>query len=141
MKEKIIKTAKIVLIVFGVLFLIQILLFVIVLISINSLSRFDNLQKIDFSSKQFSNKPKEMTPIIDYVEDYQIKNNKYPEKLEGVKIKKNLDYKYETSKDGNCYSITINKKGRVQEYQHCKSNSNDSSSTSESYVEYSNNER
>lgn len=137
MKEKVLKTVKIVLIIFGVLFLLQILFFIAIYVSAISFSNFNSIEKFDFSSKQFSKKPKEMSSIINYVEDYQTKNNKYPENIEDVKIKKDLDYKYETTKDGNCYSITINKKEKTKQYQHCKTSSNNSSSTSESYVEYS----
>jgi len=144
MKEKLIKTLKIVLIIFGVLFLIQILLFILIMLGLFSLSSAKTIDLIspkmfdfDFDKVQVQATPKEMQPIINYVEDYQIKNNKYPEKLENVKVKDNLDYKYEISKDANCYTITVKEKNKTKQYQHCKTSSDNSNSTSQSYVEYS----
>ena len=135
MKDKLLKALKIILIIFGILYLAQILLFLLIMTGLFSIGSTKTLD-FDFNKVQSSTKPKEITPIINYVEDYQIKNNKYPEKLENVKTKKNLDYKYEISKDGNCYSIELNEKNKVKQYQHCKTASDNSSATSESYVEY-----
>ena len=143
MKEKVLKVLKIVLIVFGVLFLLQIIIFALMMIGLFSLGSaktldFNSKFNMDFDKIQTSSKPKEMQPIINYVEDYQVKNKKYPEKLENVKVKNKLDYKYEVTRDGNCYTVTIKEKNTTKQYQHCKTASDNSSSTSESYVEYSN---
>ena len=144
MKEKLIKTLKIVLIIFGVLFLIQILLFILIMLGLFSFSSAKTIDlanpktfDIDFNDVKALKSPKEMEPIINYVEDYQLKNKKYPEKLENVKVKKDLDYKYEISKDANCYTITVQEKNKTKNYQRCKSSSDNSNLTSQSYTEYS----
>ena len=144
MKEKVLKALKVVLIIFGVLFLIQILIFLFMMIGIFSLSSaktfdFNTSFDKDINKLQSSSKPKEIQPIVDYVEDYQAKNKKYPEKLENVKVKDKLDYKYEVTKDGNCYTVTVKEKNTTKQYQRCKISSDNSSSTSESYAEYSGN--
>lgn len=136
MKEKCFKALKIILIIFGILFLIQILLFGLMMLGMFWFSPVKDLD-FDYSKIQNSTKPKEMLPIINYAENYQAENKKYPEKIENVKTKKDLDYKYEVTKDGNCYTITIKEKNTSKQYQHCKTASDNSSSTSESYVEYS----
>ena len=142
MKEKLLKALKIILMIFGALFLIQILLFFLIMIGFNSLTSikaldFDKNFDKDFNkAAQVSSKPKEMNPIIKYAEDYYTQNNKYPEKLENVKVKDKLDYKYEVTKDYNCYTITIKENKTTKQYQHCKTLSDNASSTSESYVEY-----
>ncbi len=136
MKEKLFKALKIVLIIFGVLFLVQILFFCLIM---SGLFSFASGKSFDFNMDKIQSptKPKEIQPIVNYVEDYQLKNKKYPDNIENVKVKNNLDYKYEVTKDGNCYTVTVNAKNKVQQYQHCKTSSSNSSSTSESYVEYS----
>ena len=101
MKEKVLKVLKIVFIIFGILFLIQILIFAIMMIGAFSFANAKtpdfNFVDFDFDKVSVSTKPKEMLPVINYVEDYQIKNKKYPENVENIKLKRNLDYKYETT--------------------------------------------
>lgn len=132
MKQRIINVLKLFLMVLGALFLLQLLVsFCIVLGLIN----FANAD-LDFINTDKKVKP--IQPIINYVEDYRAKNGKYPEKLENVKLKKGLDYKYEITKDGNCYTITVKSKkdNLVKQYQYCSLGDKNSSSKSESYVEY-----
>ena len=136
MKEKLFKAVKIVLIIFGIIFLIQILLLGLIVLGIISLGSVKTFN-FNFDKIQNATKPKEILPIVNYVEDYQLKNKKYPEKLENVKVKDGLNYKYEVTKDGNCYSIKIEEKSTNKQYQHCKTASDNATSTSESYVEYS----
>ena len=137
MREKLLKTLKIILIIFGVLFLIQILIFVLIMFGFFSLTSAKSLDFKQDKIETFSNKPKKIQPIINYVENYYKENKKYPEKLEDIKLKENFEYQYDTTKDGNCYSIKVEEKNTVKQYQHCKTVSENSNSTSESYVEYS----
>ena len=58
--------------------------------------------------------------------------------ISNLKLKKGLEYKYEPSKDGNCYTIKINKDKQTKQYQRCLIQGENSNSTSESFVEYSN---
>ena len=83
MKERLLNVLKVFFIVLGVLFLLQILIgFGIVL-------GFVGFANVDFNYIEHDNKKlKQIKPIIKYVEDYKIQNGVYPEKIEGVKIKK-----------------------------------------------------
>ena len=138
MKERLLQALKIILIIFGILFLIQIIIFGLMMIGIFSFASLKPVDfNFDFDKVQSNTKPKEMLPIVKYVEDYYSTNNKYPEKIENVKVPQKLDYTYEVTKDGNCYTLTIKNKAKTKQYQHCKTLSDNSSSTSESYVEYS----
>ncbi|MBR3605683.1 MAG: hypothetical protein IKL52_06615 [Candidatus Gastranaerophilales bacterium] len=133
MKERLLNVLKVFFIILGVLFLLQILIgFGIIL----GLVGFANA---DFSYIKVDNKKiKQIQPIIKYVEDYKIQNGAYPEKIEGVKVKKGLEYKYSTTKDKNCYTIKADlKDGVIQEYQRCSIDTPNSNSNSESYMEYS----
>lgn len=132
MKERLAKVIKWFLMILGGLFLIQLLL---VLAVINGFIAFS---KADLNFINTNKKIKPIEPIVKYVEDYRLKNGKYPEKIEGVKLKKDIDYKYDVSNNGNCYSIVINSKkdNSKKHYQYCQLNSQNSSSKSESYVEY-----
>ena len=76
MKEKLFKALKIILIIFGILFLIQILFFGLIILGLFSAGSAMTFN-FNFDKAQNSTKPKEMLPIINYVEDYQLKNNKY----------------------------------------------------------------
>ena len=139
MKERFLNVLKWFFIILGIIFFIQILLAVLFFICFSMQTKI-NFNKIgDFSPSK--NNFKQIQPVINYVEDYQAKNNKYPDKIENdFKINKKLDYKYESSKNGNCYTITVNssKDNKTKQYQHCKVSSDNSSSSSESYVEFSN---
>lgn len=135
MKERLINIIKWFLIILGVIFLIQIL---IVLGAVIGISKFANS---DMNiNKNTSLKLKQMQPVINYAQDYYNKNGKYPVEIDNVKLNKNLEYKYETSKDLNCYTITTKdkKSNTTKQYQHCSTKSENSNSSSESYVEYSN---
>ena len=65
---------------------------------------------MDFNYTSTDKKLKPFQPIIDYVDTYYEENSKYPDKLGNIKLKKDLDYKYETTNDGNCYTITVKSK-------------------------------
>lgn len=133
MKERLINIVKWFFIVLGVLFFVQLLLVLGAVIGLT------NFAKADFGTAQNqSQKVKEIQPVINYAENYRTENGKYPEKIENVKVKKNLDYKYEISKDGNCYTVTTKseKNNLTQQYQHCTVNSENSASSSESYIEF-----
>ncbi len=134
MKERFLKVLKWFFIALGVLFLIQILIGIGFVIGIANFARAD--MNIVGNTK---NKLKQIQPIINYVEDYHDKEGKYPQDLEGIKLKKDLEYKYETSNDNNCYTVTINSKkdNLTKQYQHCAVNSKNSASNSESYIEFS----
>lgn len=131
MKERSIAFLKWFFIILGIIFFIQILLMILAFVGIKS-SYYTSFKVQDNSSKI-----KEIKPIIEYVENYQRENNKYPDKIENVKVKKDLNYSYETTKDKNCYTITIDKKDSIKQYQSCKLNLKNSTSASESFVEYS----
>ncbi len=134
MKEKIFEVIKWVLIALGIIFLIQILIIIGAFIGISRLS------KMTFDIPNADKIQKELRPIVDYAESYRDKNGKYPQNIENVKIKKDIDYKYEASKDFTCYTITAKtkKNSSTKQYQHCRQNSDNSQSSSESYVEFSN---
>ncbi len=139
MKERCLNVLKWFFIILGIIFFIQILLAILLFISFSLQTKINFNKAGDFSSSK--NNLKQIQPIINYAEDYQAKNNKYPDKIEdSVKVNKKLDYKYENSKNGNCYTITVNssKDNKTKQYQHCKISSDNSSSSSESYVELSN---
>lgn len=135
MKERLINVLKWFLMILGVIFLIQ---FLIGLGIIFGLVGFANAD-LDFINTDKRLKP--IQPIIDYVEEYKEENGKYPDKLGDIKLKKDLDYKYEVTKDGNCYTITVKskKENMTKQYQYCSMDKDSATSRSESYVEYSNN--
>ncbi len=135
MKERFLNVLKWFFIIMGVLFLMQMLLIAGAFIGLSSFAKTD-INTIGSKSPKI----KDIQPIINYVEEYQLKNGKYPEKVENVKVKKGLNYKYEISKNANCYTITTKKeKDNMQsQYQHCKVSSENSNSSSESYVEFNN---
>ncbi len=135
MKERFLNVLKWFFIILGVLFLMQILLVAGAFIGLSSFAKAD-INTIGSKSPKI----KDIQPIINYVEDYQMQNGRYPEKVEKVKVKKGLDYKYEISKNANCYTITTKKEKEnlTSQYQHCKVSSENSNSSSESYIEYNN---
>jgi len=133
MKERLINVIKWFFIILGVLFFVQLLLVLGAIVGIN------NFAKADFNVVGNQNqKIKEIQPIINYAENYRKENGKYPEKVENIKVKKNLNYKYEISKDGNCYTISTKteKNNTTRQYQRCKVDSNNSASSTESYIEF-----
>ncbi len=132
MNKRLINVIKWFLMILGGLFIIQLLLVFAVIYG------FIGFSNADLNFINTDKKIKPIEPIIKYVEDYRLKNGKYPEKIEGVKLKKDIDYKYDVSNNGNCYSIVINSKkdNSKKHYQYCQLNSQNSSSKSESYVEY-----
>lgn len=138
MKERCLKILKWFFIILGIIFFIQILF--VFFLSMNFFTQdkinFNRINKLS-SAKNTNSK---IQPIINYVENYRDENNKYPDTISSdVKTDKKLDYKYEVSKNGTCYTITVNKdkQNKYTQYQHCKDTSANSSSSSESYIEYS----
>lgn len=134
MKERLINVLKWFLMILGVLFLLQFLIGLGVIFGLVGLANAD----LDFINTD--KRLKTIQPIIEYVEEYKEENGKYPDKLGDIKLKKDLDYKYEVTKDGNCYTITVKskKENMTKQYQYCSLDENNSTSKSESYVEYSN---
>ena len=132
MKERLLNVLKVFFIILGVLFLIQVLIGLGIIFGFVGFANTDfNYLKVDYK------KLKQIQPIIKYVEDYKIQNGSYPDKIENIKVKKDLKYEYSTTKDKNCYTIKANLKNDiVQEYQRCSIDTTNSSSKSESYVEY-----
>ena len=132
MKERLLNVVKVFLIILGVLFLIQMLLIIGAIIGLVNFSNidFENSPKVNFQAK-------EMQPVIKYVEEYKNENGVFPKDISNLKLKKGLEYKYEPSKDGNCYTIKINKDKQTKQYQRCLIQGENSNSTSESFVEYS----
>lgn len=132
MKERLFNVLKWFLIALGVLFLIQMLIMTGVFIGIR------NFTEPNITSASNNKNLKDMQPIINYVENYMEKNNKYPQSIQNVKIKPDLYFKYEVNKDGNCYTITTNSKKDTisKQYQHCSIQDGNSKSSSESYIEF-----
>ena len=132
MKKRLTNVIKWFLMILGVLFLL------LLIIGLGVILGFTGFANADLDFLNTDQKLKPVDPIIKYVEEYKEENGKYPEKVEGIKLKKDLEYKYETTKDGNCYTITIkSKKDNIKrQYQYCSMDSENSSSKSESYVEY-----
>ena len=134
MQERLLKVIKLFFISLGVIFLVILLL---------SFVAFFSLSKLPYEHNTLSNnaaKLKQIQPIIDYVEDYQNKNGKYPKALGEIKINKKIEYKYETSNDSNCYTITSSSKkhNSTQKYQRCLIKTDNYTSFSENYSEFSN---
>lgn len=135
MKQRLMNVLKWLLVAFGILFLIQLLIVIGVILGIKG---FSNL---DYSINKHSNKNlKPIQPIINYAQDYRLKHGKYPDTIEGIRIKPDLYFKYETSSNNACFSVTTKSKkdNLTRQYQRCSINSDNSNSSSESYVEYSN---
>lgn len=133
MKERLANVLKLFLMILGVLFIIQFLIGLGIVFGFIGLTNHD----LDFINTDKRLKP--IQPIINYVEEYKEENGKYPDKLGDIKLKKDLDYKYEVTKDGNCYTITVKSKKEklTKQYQYCSMDKDSATSKSESYVEYS----
>ena len=93
MKERFLTVLKWFFIALGVIFFIQILL---VLGAFLGILAFSNTT---FKMPENVNTMKDIKPIINYVQDYQKDTGKYPKTVEGIKLKKDLVYKYEPSKE------------------------------------------
>ncbi len=134
MKERFLTVLKWFFIVLGIIFFIQLLLILGAFIGIITFANST------FKMPENINKMKDIKPIINYVQDYQKENGKYPETIENIKLKKDLTYKYEPSKDFNCYTVTLKskKENLTKQYQQCMVKTDNSTSSSESYVEFSN---
>jgi len=132
MKERLLNVIKWFFIILGVLFLFQLLIGFGLFLGIMGL--FDD----DINMINYEKKLKPMQNTVKYIEDYRVQNGKYPSNLDGVKLKKNLEYKYETTKDSNCYLLKIKSKkdGVVKQYQRCYFDSENGTSSSQSYSEY-----
>ena len=135
MKEKIINVLKWFFIVLGVAFLVQILIVITAFVTMKRVTAV-NFETIETNIK----KPSEFIPIINYAQEYYDKNGKFPQNIDGIKLKKNLEYDYKTTKDLNCYTVTVKSKKNdiTKQYQCCKMQDKNSNSNSESYVEYNN---
>ena len=132
MKERLINVIKWFLMILGVLFLMQLLVGFGIILGVVGFANAD----LDFLNQD--KKTKSIEPIIEYVEQYREQNGKYPSEVENIKLKKGLEYKYELTHDGNCYEITTKSKkdNLKRQYQYCIMDSQNASSKSESYVEY-----
>lgn len=132
MKERMLNVLKWFFIVLGVLFLFQLLigfgLFLGIMGFVDDGIGFVNLDK----------KFKQAQKAIKYIEDYRVQNGKYPSNLEGAKLKKNIDYEYEATKDFNCYVLKFKskKENLVKQYQRCYFESDGGMSNTQSYTEY-----
>lgn len=147
MKERFLKVLKWFFIVLGVIFFIQIIIVLLIAVGLALPFRYDFGAKNNFSSSEKTFK--HIQPVINFAEDYYKENNKYPDKIdENIKIKDLYEYEYKTSKDNNCYTVTLKPVQRqtllpeknnekIRQYQHCQANSENSSSSSESYLEFS----
>ena len=133
MKQRLLNVLKWFFIVLGVFYLIQ-----VIFVS-GALVGLIGLTKIDFNKFENISKKNSLNSVINYIEDYKIKNNAYPKNLEGAKLNKKSAYNYELSKEGNCYTIKETTKDNVvKEYRRCSSNSSNSSMNTQSYIEYKN---
>ena len=131
MKEKFLKFIKWFFIVLGILFFILLILLSGIIIAFNRMG--------DFSIKtpKFENRfHGDMAKLIKYVKDYKEKNGNYPENIEGVNIKKDLNYEYKVFENGNCFSIDLNENNTQKQYKYCANGSDDSTFNGESYSEY-----
>lgn len=133
MKERFLNVVKWFLIILGILFLLQSL---IIIGAILGLVSFANFGSSGFDFKKPKNDIKEMAPIIKYVDKYFEENGQYPKNIDEVKLNKKYDFKYELSKDENCYSIEAKSKksDEIKQYQECSTKSDDSSSYSQVYM-------
>ncbi len=129
MKERFLNVGKIFLMVLGILFLIQ---FFLIIGAIMGLVSFANY---GFKMPK-NNEIKEINPIAEYVDKYKQENGYYPSDISEVKLNKKYDYKYELSKDKNCYTVTLKSKkdATVKQYQQCSTQDENSSSHSEVYM-------
>jgi len=140
MKEKLINIIKWLFIILGIVYLIQLLIAFSTFLAIKNAFNYKNFNNTTSFSKEIK-KPKEFAQIIDYANSYFEENNKFPEtieNIESIKLKKDLDYKYETNKDSTCYTITIKsqKNNIVKQYQACKNKDKNSNFNTQSYIEY-----
>ena len=134
MKERVLNVLKWILIVFGIIFLIQVLLVLGALIGLAGFANFD------FKDHAKMGDIKHAENIIEYLDEYNEENGKYPENIENVKKDKKYDFDYKTSSNENCYTLTIKaKKGdsKIKQLNKCLIKSDGSLSTSQSYVEFS----
>lgn len=135
MKERLLNIFKIIFIILGIIFFIILVLSFLATLGIAQLFSFNN----NFVGNN-ANKLKEIQPIINYAQNYFDENKQYPKELGEIKIKKDIDYRYETNPDNTCYVIVIKPKkvNKTQQYQRCTIKTNNANSISESYVEFSN---
>ena len=131
MKQRLLNIGKWFLISLGVLFLIQLLLLSGIIIGFNSMDK-------TIEPKFSNNQPKEIEPIIRYAQDYKDKYGKYPNTLEGLKLKKGLDFEYKTSDDFNCFDVVVKSKKSTKQYKRCDIKEENINSRSESYNEFNN---
>ena len=107
MKERLINVIKWFFIILGVLFLFQLLIGFGLFLGIMGFVD-DGIGLINYDKRI-----KPMQSTIKYIEDYRVQNGKYPQNLDGAKLKKNLDYKYETTKDSEVNQHGMRPRGRL----------------------------
>ncbi|MBQ8634556.1 hypothetical protein IJ425_00195 [bacterium] len=134
MKERLFNVIKWFFIILGILFLFQLLIAFGLFLGIMGFVD-EGIGVINYDKRM-----KPMQHAIKYIENYRNQNGKYPQNIDGIKLKKNLEYKYETTKDSNCYVLIIKSKkdNFTKQYQHCFFNTENGASNTHSYSEYNN---
>lgn len=134
MKKRLINVVKWFFITLGVLFFIQ---FILILGAILGLVSFANF---DFKAHETKTNIKPFENVIKYLDKYSEENGKYPQNIDSIKTDKNYDFEYKTSNNDSCYVLSAKSKKTqmTKEYQKCSIKSDNSISTSQSYIEYSN---
>lgn len=132
MKERFLKVLKWFFIILGVLFLLQFLIIIGAVLGLVSFANFD------FKAYESKSNIKPFENIIIYLDKYNEENGKYPNDIASLKTDKKYDFEYKTTSDNNCYTIVAKSKNSslIKQYNKCSIKSSDSSSTSQSYVEY-----
>ncbi len=135
MKERLINVLKWFLIILGVLFLLQFLLIIGAIIGITCLS------KTNFEDYTPKANVKPFENIIKYLDEFYEDEGKYPDDISSVKKEKNYDFDYKVNSDKSCYTISAkpnkkNKNIQTKRYQKCYAKTDNSMTTSQSYVEY-----
>lgn len=136
MKERFLNVLKWFLIILGVLFLLQFLLIIGAIAGIVGFANFD------FKTYESKTNIKPFENITKYLDKYQQENGKYPDDISSVKADKNYNFEYDTTSDNNCYTLTAKSKrsNLVKKYNKCSIKSSNSTSTSQSYVEFNSKE-
>ena len=128
MKDRFLNVVKWFFIILGVLFLIQLLILSGIFIGFKKADTINIDYSADISAK-------EIEPLIKYIDEYKKENGKYPEKIENVKLKKGLEYKYNAKDD--CYTIDLTSKKATKQYKKCEKIDDNSSYKTESFSQIS----
>lgn len=134
MKDRFLNVLKWFFIALGVLFFAQIVFFVAIIIFANTF-RIDKVSDIKIEPQKYN--IKEMEKIIDYAQNYKAENGKFPKVVEDIKLNKNLEYKYSTSNNDDCYKIELKntKTKATKQYEYCSTQKDGLTSTSENFIE------